>query len=302
MLKLWRVILILPNIALLSACSSGAEQVELESNLVELLSRAERDQVYIKGGDFVMGDFGAVQNGQWLPYFPPTAEIDEAHTVELSGFSLSAYETTWKDYDTYSLIHDKPIAIRGGGEEYPREAYLQNLEHDHDLRKPARVTWQEAKDYCLWLRDKTGIAFDLPTSAQWEFAARNRGSKDWIYPTHDGKATPNGARRGGEGCIFWTGVCSVGTNLPPNPLGLYDMAGNEEEWVEDWYSETYYRESNGVKNPTGPLEGTKKEVRSLEVGSLSFSFSRRAMPAVLSNGSVALAGFRCAVQSPEPIH
>lgn len=80
------------------------------------------------------------------------------------------------------------------------------------------------------------------------------------------------------------------------------MAGNEEEWVEDWYSETYYRESNGVKNPTGPLEGTKKEVRSLEVGSLSFSFSRRAMPAVLSNGSVALAGFRCAVQSPEPIH
>lgn len=301
MRKLWRAMAIFLNAALLIACSSGAEQIELESNLKELIAKAKRDQVYIEGGTFVMGDFGAVQNGQWLPYFPPTAEMDAAHTVELSSFSLSSYETTWKDYDTYSLIHDKPIVIRGGGEEYPREPYLQNLEHDYDLRKPARVTWQEAKDYCLWLGDETGIAFDLPTSAQWEYAARNRGSKDWIYPTDDGKATPNEARRGGEGCIYWTGVCSVGTDLPPNPLGLYDMAGNEEEWVEDWYSETYYRESDGAVNPAGPPEGTQKEVRSLETGSLSFSFSRRAMPPMLSNGSTALAGFRCAVQSSQPI-
>lgn len=86
------VILALLNIVLLSACSSGAEQVDLESALAELIARAERDQVYIEGGGFVKGDFGAVQNGKWLPYFPPTAEIDAAHTVELSGFSLSAYD------------------------------------------------------------------------------------------------------------------------------------------------------------------------------------------------------------------
>lgn len=302
MFKLWSSVLLFLNFVLLAACSSAVEQAELESKRADLLARAERNQVLIEGGSYTMGDFGAVQNGQWLPYFPPTSELDKAHVVKLSSFSLSAYETTWEDFDTYSLLRGLPILIRGMGKEFDRDPYLQNLEHSHDFRKPARVTWQEAKDYCLWLAKKTGISFDLPTSAQWEYAARNRGSKDWVYPTHDGKATPDEARRGGEGCKFWTGVCSVGTNLPPNPLGLYDMAGNEEEWVNDWFSETYYKESDGAINPLGPEEGTEKEIRSLALGSLSFSFSRVGSPAVLPDGSRGLAGFRCAVQSSRPIH
>src|SRR5690606_38293235 len=221
--------------------------------------------------------------------------------VHLSSYSLSAYETTWRDFDTYSLIHDKPTMIRGGGEKYAREPYVQNLEDEYDGSKPARVTWQEAKGYCLWLADKTGLAFDLPTSAQWEFAARNRGSNDWLYPTHDRKIAPDRDGRSGRGCNLWTGRCSVGTDLPPNPLGLYDMAGNATEWVNDWYSETYYKESNGVKDPQGPLEGTEKVIRSLMLGSLSFSFSLTSYPEILSDGSLGLAGFRCAVQSPEPV-
>lgn len=288
-------------VCLLSACSDGVKQASIDSTLDDLLSKAIRDQRFIEGGTFEMGDFGATQNGQWLPYFPPTAEIDKAHTVHLSNYSLSAYETTWQDFDTFNLIHDRPIVIRGGGEEYAREPYVQNLEDEYHSSKPARVTWREAKDYCLWLADKTGIAFDLPTSAQWEFAARNRGSKDWLYPTHNGKIAPDSDERNGKGCNFWTGRCSVGTDLPPNPLGLYDMAGNATEWVNDWYSETYYQESDGAKDPQGPLDGTEKVIRSLRLGSLSFSFSLTSYPETLSDGSLGLAGFRCAVQSPEPV-
>lgn len=302
MFKLWKAVLFLLAAVIIQACTSGAGKADVDSEKEDLLLRVVRNQVFIEGGSFIMGDFGEVQNGRWLPYFPPTAEVDKAHTVELSGFSLSAYETTWQDFDTYNLIHDRPIVIRRGGQENPREPYLQDLEHNYDYRKPARVTWLEAKDYCLWLAEETGIPFDLPTSAQWEFAARNRGDKNWVYPTHDGRATPDEDRRGGEGCIFWTSICSVGTNLPPNPLGLYDMAGNEEEWVNDWFSESYYKESDGEKNPLGPEKGTEKEIRSLAVGSLSFSFSRTSSPAVLQDGSLGLAGFRCAVQSPEPTH
>lgn len=35
-----------------------------------------------------MGDFGAIQHGQWLPYFPPAAAEDIAHEVTFSSFSL----------------------------------------------------------------------------------------------------------------------------------------------------------------------------------------------------------------------
>lgn len=301
MLKLWRICSLLVAITTANACTNEPKQIDTNSTLDALVSKAITDQVFIEGGSYTMGDFGAVQNGQWLPYFPPTAERNKAHTVKLSSFSLSAYETTWQDFDTYNLIHNRPIVIKGLRQEFEREPYLQDIEDDYDIRKPARVTWQEAKDYCLWLAEETNIAFDLPTSAQWEFAARNRGDQKWVYPTHDGKATPNKDRRGGEGCGFWSMRCSVGTNLPPNPLGLYDMNGNAEEWVNDWYSESYYTESDGATNPLGPEEGTEKEIRSLELGPLSFSFSRVGSPAVLQDGSVALAGFRCAVQSPDPI-
>nr|WP_323129584.1 SUMF1/EgtB/PvdO family nonheme iron enzyme [Klebsiella pneumoniae] len=36
---------------------------------------------------------------------------------------------------------------------------------------PAGVIWQQAKDYCQWLGIKSGKKIDLPTEAQWEFAA-----------------------------------------------------------------------------------------------------------------------------------
>ncbi|MDU1186233.1 MAG: SUMF1/EgtB/PvdO family nonheme iron enzyme, partial [Citrobacter sp.] len=45
---------------------------------------------------------------------------------------------------------------------------------------------------------------------------------------------------------------------PPNPLGIYDMAGNGWEWMKDWYDPEYYSHSL-VKDPQGPEQPVFKD-------------------------------------------
>ena len=301
MLKMFRRGLVSIACSFLFGCQSDYSASVIDEMVYEHAEKVIMDQVFIEGGTFEMGDFGAIQNGQWLPYFPPAAAEDIAHEVTVSSFSLSKYETTWGDFDLFSIDTDRPLAIRWRDEEVTRSPFEQDIEQSYYEKKPARVSWQEAKDYCLWLAEKTNLAFDLPTSAQWEFAARNRGSKEWLYPTDDGQLSAGYEAANMDGCVTWTRVCPVGQRFPANPLGLYDMAGNIEEWVNDWYSDTYYQESHGVKNPLGPSEGEFKETRGHGLGSLDFSFTRAPTALVTQEGFLIEAGFRCAVRSSELI-
>lgn len=278
---------------------------ETRQKVRALLRNALANQVFIEGGTFTMGDFGAVnESGVWLPYFPPTAQENKPHKVTLSNYSLSKYETTWEAYDTFLLATGRPIILRatspGAGvvlEEKERSPYEQDPEDSWYIKKPAMDRWQDAKDYCLWLGELTGLPFDLPTDAQFEYAARNRGEQ-WLYPTHDGKPVEYGDPYYERLTIFTT---PVGTQLPPNPLGLYDMGENAKEWVNDWFSPTYYRENPEITDPQGPPIGNEKIVRSLGVSGLAFSFTRYGRPEILDMGHLVRNGFRCAVNSPKPI-
>lgn len=294
--------LTLLSTALLTACHPESQAVApsmVTENVKDVIERANDNQVYVRGGTFTMGDFGAVgEDGVWRPYFPPTAHIDVAHQVTLTDYSISKHKTTWFDYDTFLLATGRPVVFALDDRDIPREPYNEIEDKWAHVDHHALVTWQQAKDYCAWLGQETGLGFDLPSSAQWEFAARNRGSKDWLFATHDGKPVENSSPFADR--VYFTGLTGpIGSRLPANPLGLYDMAGNADEWVNDWYSETYYTESDGSIDPTGPAEGEGRVLRALGAGSLAFSFSHRVGPERLADGFLVVASFRCAVDQPE---
>ena len=116
-----------------------------------------------------------------------------------------------------------------------------------------RVSWNDAQAFIQALNQRyPGRNYRLPTEAEWEHAARAGTTGDY----------------GGTGVLDdmgWYSGNSGGRTHPvalkqPNAFNLYDMHGNVWEWVQDWYSATYYSISPGV-DPTGPTTGSDRVLR-----------------------------------------
>lgn len=107
-------------------------------------------------------------------------------------------------------------------------------------RRPViHVSWDDAKSYVQWLRQKTGKPYRLLSEAEWEHAAR--GGTTGAFATGSG-ITPQQANfdasvvTGNRTQAFYRGKTVEVGSFTPNPYGLYDMHGNVMEWVEDCWN------------------------------------------------------------------
>jgi sulfatase modifying factor 1 len=209
-----------------------------------LLDKVQRTLRAFKGGTFVMGDWGTDSGA---PY-DIEADSRPVHKVTLDAFSMMAYKVTYDDFDTFTDA--------SGNERIDMDPFGILARAPN---RPAGVSWHGAKAYCQWLKELTNRRFDLPTEAQWEYAARSGGRKV-LFATDNGKIErPRNFPREWQHGEKEPPLPDVGS-FPPNRAGLYGMSENTGEWVNDWFDENYYKVSP-QRNPTGPDTGIRKVQR-----------------------------------------
>ena len=114
------------------------------------------------------------------------------HLVQLSDFYMDQYEVTVAQYMTYVQETQErwPVWLEAGsdyqlftGDDDVYKQMGMALTHpDHPI---VGVSWEDAQAYAVWLSDKTNLSYELPTEAQWEFAARSAG-KNYLYAWGNG--------------------------------------------------------------------------------------------------------------------
>lgn len=163
----------------------------------------------IPGGKFMMGrDDGSPDEGP-------------VHEVEIKSFFLDVTEVTNQDYKKFvdAMGYSAPKNWNFNGTYAPDEARLP----------VTYVTWNDATAYVKWAGKR------LPTEAEWEYAARG-GNNSNVYPWGN-EWIPGYANVDRKGQRKPAPVRSFDKDV--SSFGIFDLAGNVSEWVQDNYSARY---------------------------------------------------------------
>ena len=185
------------------------------------------------------------------------------HRVKVSAFYMDKNEVTNARYRRFleaapGAAYDHPDQPEGIGHE-PQHVTEVLLGDD----QPAvGLNWYDAFAYCRWAGKR------LPTEAEWEYAARGAGDEYRKFPWGNDAPDADGIwwasyrPQGGPDQDGFRASAPVGS-FPDgiSPMGIMDLAGNAEEWVQDWYSVNYFRQSDGAQDPAGPATGAKRVIK-----------------------------------------
>jgi len=299
--------------------------------------------VWIAGGMFRMGSDR---------HYPEEAP---EHSVKVGGFWIDRTPVTNRDFRKFvnATGHVTFAEIRPDARDYPGAlphmlkagslvftppkdavdlrdfSQWWNFKFGADWRRPTgprssisgrddhpvvHVAYRDAEAYAKW------AGKDLPSEAEWEFAAR--GGLDGTEFAWGDELTPGGRQMANT----WQGAfplenlaldgherTSPVTAFPPNGYGVYDMIGNVWEWTTDWFSAAHDAPSGCCipENPRGGPEAASYDPRQPQVkiprkvikgGShlCAPNYCRRYRPAARHaepiDTSTSHLGFRCVVR------
>lgn len=257
-----------------AACSNSPISEDEQDKESPDLGKILKDMALIPAGDFMMGS----------PEGEGAYDEHPQHTVYLDAYYIDKYEVTNAqfrefveatgyvtdaEHKGYGEVQNPKVSgswsrhnFRDVNWRHPNmwinsHAHLkawENYRIEDKMDYPVvQVSWNDAQAYVAWAGKR------LPTEAEWEKAARGPDGRKWTWGnifdlnikgltvhTNIGSDGPQTV-----GC-FPTGI---------SPYGIYNLAGNVQEWVADWYAPDYYNMSCPKNNPKGPDTGKFRVLR-----------------------------------------
>ncbi|MBQ9416415.1 MAG: SUMF1/EgtB/PvdO family nonheme iron enzyme [Clostridia bacterium] len=235
----------------------------------------EKTMRRIEGGTFQMGS----DDGY--------AEERPVHPVKVDSFYMDAYPVTNREFKAFCDRTGRPYPSS------PRWADMPNYFLDFPDYPVVNVSWGEAKAYAKWAGKR------LPTEAEWEYAAAG-GLDRPLYPWGNDPVSGQRANFADSASDFqWHDPAqsdgykytSPPGCYPPNGYGLFDMAGNVFEWVDDWffaYSD-HVHDTEAFKDGWGGSRVCRGGCYHSVPGDLRIARRRQ----ILGGGANASVGFRC---------
>ncbi|HKE00203.1 MAG TPA: bifunctional serine/threonine-protein kinase/formylglycine-generating enzyme family protein, partial [Planctomycetota bacterium] len=233
---------------------------------VKMLGESAIVLVLIPGGTLTMG---AQSSEPGELHYDPGADKGQGPVgrVRLAPYFLSKFEMTQGQW--LRLTGNNPSKHFAGRREvtlaYPVE----------------QVTW----DPCVRALARAGL--ELPTEAQWEWAARAGSDLTWAIGSQPSALV--GYANGADASLKRMGYPmetekhddGYATHAPvdaflPNPFGLHNVFGNVKEWCKDWIDDEGYDPKDAETAPSDGLRGTQIAVKTAKAqrgGSFKSSFA-----------------------------
>lgn len=180
-----------------------------------------------------------------------TYKMQKTSNVTLTKpFYIGVFEVTQRQWELVMGSNPCSSTSYGKGNIYP----VHYVSYDMIRGSSNGAQWPssaavDSGSFMGKLRARTGLNFDLPTEAQWEYACRagttttyywgNSMDDSYVWYVNNSVNTTH----------------AVGTKTP-NAWGLYDMSGNVWEWCLDWYGTLTYG-----TDPRGPSSGSHRVER-----------------------------------------
>jgi gamma-glutamyl hercynylcysteine S-oxide synthase len=182
--------------------AAGYTVAEAEALLTREQWQELDSTVLIPAGKFLMGT--DLKNTD--------AAAHPQHSVYLRAYRIDKYLVTNAQYARF---------IAATGHRPPSDWKNGKIQQGTLLYPVTLVNWYDAAAYAKWAGKR------LPTEAEWEKAARGTDGRRWPWGNEMDPARLNTYYNVGSA----TNVTAYANGV--SPYGVFDMAGNVDEWVED---------------------------------------------------------------------